>query len=181
MPVDSAARSDRPGMRAPLVPLPSSTKVACAARVRVRFFLRWGRRAMRRTARNRIADELHARPQRISTCLGIEDALTYTPTFSLTCWSTPSTSPWYCFSRSSFSASKRSTRTGCVFDARSRPQPCGKITRTPSTSTTLCVRLKRSATWDTTENLISSGHSMRISGVETVAGTPVSWADNGSS
>ncbi len=49
---------------------------------------------------------------------------------------TASTSFRYSASNSLVAASKRSTRIGCVFEARTSPQPCGNRTRAPSTSTT---------------------------------------------
>jgi len=44
------------------------------------------------------------------------------------------TAPRISASAASVVASKRSTRIGCVFDARTRAQPSGKRMRTPSTS-----------------------------------------------
>ena len=76
-------------------------------------------------------------------------------------------------------ASNRITSTGCVFDARTRPQPSGNSTRTPSTSTTRCVALYWAARRATTSNFSSSGQSMRSSGVLTILGKPATCADKG--
>ena len=63
-------------------------------------------------------------------------------------------------------ASKRSTRTGCVLDARTSPQPSGKVTRTPSTSTMRWPALRSvSVARLTISNFFSSAVSTRSSGV----------------
>ncbi len=71
------------------------------------------------------------------------------------------------------------TRAGWVLLARTRPQPSGKVTRTPSTSTTSYFLRISSVTSATTRNLSSSGQSTRISGVLTTGGRSASQVDRG--
>ena len=54
----------------------------------------------------------------------------------MTCWRIPRTSFWIPARSASVSASKRRTMTAWVFEARTRPQPLGKMARTPSMSMT---------------------------------------------
>ena len=58
------------------------------------------------------------------------------PSLLMTCWRMPRTSFWIAARSSSVSASKRRTMTAWVFEARTSPQPLGKMARTPSMSMT---------------------------------------------
>ena len=58
------------------------------------------------------------------------------PSVWMTCCRRPRTSFWMAARSSSVSASKRRTMTAWVFEARTRPQPLGKMARTPSMSMT---------------------------------------------
>src|SRR5581483_3914561 len=95
----------------------------------------------------------------------------YPPSSARTAATASSTVFRYSASCAGVSASKRRTSTGCVFDARTRPHPCGKRTRTPSTSM-ICrpAARKPSRTRSATRNFTSSGQSTRISGVVHDAG-----------
>ena len=58
------------------------------------------------------------------------------PSELMTCWRSPRTSFWMAARSASVSASKRRTMTAWVFEARTSPQPLGKMARTPSMSMT---------------------------------------------
>jgi hypothetical protein len=59
----------------------------------------------------------------------------YAPISRMISSTLPRTSRWISSSRALVFASKRRTRRGWVFEARTRPQPSGNTTRTPSTVT----------------------------------------------
>ena len=74
-------------------------------------------------------------------------------------------------------ASNRSTRAGWVFEARTSPQPSGYSILTPSMSVTRPTPARAPFTVSVTLNLVSSGHSILISGVAKVSGSPASSSE----
>src|SRR5687768_10824940 len=96
--------------------------------------------------------------------------------------STRRKSPWIRRSAASSSASKRSTTTGVVFDARARPNPSGYSTRSPSRRMTssasgnVAVRCSSAISACCSPSL----HARLSSGVESASGSAFSTAEGSS-